>query len=268
MMEMVCLDLDGTLLPPTGPMTERNIECLRDAHKKGVKIVIASGRRFGSIEPHARQLGFNMPIIAYSGAWVKNLDDEEPTIKSNTPWEPTVELIKRLKGNVDLIGIYVDDMLYLDDANEYSERYEKRVSLKAVLVDNLSEHFENKKQDITKMLVVENKTDYLDSIYTQMKKEYAGVLDFVLSWSTFMEVGTVGVSKGGALSVWAEQNSIDLSRSVAFGDQENDLSTFGVCGVSVAMGNATDQVKEMANIVAPPNSEDGVAQVLERMLAC
>jgi len=118
------------------------------------------------------------------------------------------------------------------------------------------------------MLVVENKTDYLDSIYTQMKKEYAGVLDFVLSWSTFMEVGTVGVSKGGALSVWAEQNGIDLSRSVAFGDQENDLSTFGVCGVSVAMGNATDQVKEMANIVAPPNSEDGVAQVLERMLAC
>ena len=94
------------------------------------------------------------------------------------------------------------------------------------------------------------------------------MLDFVLSWSTFMEVGTVGVSKGGALSVWAEQNGIDLSRSVAFGDQENDLSTFGVCGVSVAMGNATDQVKEMANIVAPPNSEDGVAQVLERMLAC
>ena len=82
----------------------------------------------------------------------------------------------------------------------------------------------------------------------------------------FVELTAAGVDKGAALARLAEQLDVPIGRTVAFGDNLNDVPMFRRAGVGVAMGNAVAEVRELADRVAPPNGEDGVAAVLETWL--
>lgn len=80
------------------------------------------------------------------------------------------------------------------------------------------------------------------------------------------DIGPLGTSKGTAAKVLCERLKIPHSATVAFGDADNDLELLELAGTAVAMENATSRVKEVATILAPPNTEDGVAAILERWL--
>ncbi len=268
MISLVCLDLDGTLLPPSGPMSQRTIKTVNRAKEKGIHVVIASGRRFGSVVPHAKMLGFDCPIISYSGCWIRYTNADKPIAAYSAPHRPMVKLLQRLRGRVDLAGLYIDDMLYLDNQNEYSARYENRVDLKAKLVPDLADFLEGSGKDPTRLLMILDDPEKLNKLSNELKIEFEGQLNFVKSWATFLEAGPVGVTKGTSLLLLASHLGINLEQAVAFGDQENDLDMFNVCGLSVAMGNAPLDVQEKAHIVAPSNAEDGVAVVLEKILEC
>ena len=74
------------------------------------------------------------------------------------------------------------------------------------------------------------------------------------------------VSKGAALRKVMQSLGLDSDQVIAFGDSHNDLDLLQIAGTGVAMGNADDEVKAQADVVAAPNTEDGVARVLEAML--
>lgn len=262
------LDLDGTLLSSTDTISQKNIDAVNLAHTKGIKIIIASGRRYSSITPYLSPFDFECPVIAYSGSWIVESPDRKPLVEHKVSWEPVADLARRVKSQVDMIGIYINDTLYLDNQNIFSQRYENRINHRAKLVPDLAFFLESEKIDPTRLLIISDRTDSLDTLYKQVKEIYKGKLEFVKSWPTFLEAGKVGVTKGSSLTLYANLRGLNLKKAVAFGDQENDIPSFQACGMSVAMDNAPAHVKQEAKMTAPSNDEDGVARVLERLMEC
>jgi Cof subfamily protein (haloacid dehalogenase superfamily) len=265
MIDSIVTDLDGTLLSPDGTISVANKAILKKAMDKGIRIILASGRRYISAERFAIELGIDDYIIAYSGAWVKKPSEAEPIIKHEMPCDAAAEYIKLVMGKVDLVGAYVDDTFYVQQCNDALERYEAKSHLKAVEVDDVSDFLLGSKNNPTKIFTLA-KPEILEIIIESMNARFFGKLDFVKSWETYLEVGPVGITKGSALRKLADILNLDLANSVFFGDHDNDIPGMEVCGTSVAMGNATPGVKARADIIAPDNCHDGVAAVLERMI--
>ena len=265
MIELICVDLDGTLLSNEKDISEKNIEILRLAKDKGIEVVLASGRRYGSIHPYTKILGFDCPIIAYSGSYIRYSSEDIPFFHKKMSWEYTAELIDLMIDKVDLIGFYLDDKFHIQEENKRSRMYEYRTSMKSKVVPHLSGFLREIKEDPTRVFIL-SETLGESGLYYELSKHFAGRLDFVSSWSSFLEAGALGVSKGIALRFLAEKYGWNLKNAVAFGDQDNDIPAFDVCGASYAMGNATDLVKEKADFVAPGNQDDGVAVILERLM--
>ncbi len=88
-------------------------------------------------------------------------------------------------------------------------------------------------------------------------------VDAVFSGTTHLEVTRAGVNKGSALRELAAYMGIPLERVVAIGDEQNDISMLRIAGLAVAMGNASGEVKAVADSVAPTNDEGGLAQALQ-----
>ncbi|HOO96991.1 MAG TPA: Cof-type HAD-IIB family hydrolase [Caldisericia bacterium] len=267
MIEAVCLDLDGTLLDDEKSISQRNLDSVRRFRESGRQVILASGRRYGSILPYAAQLGFDCPIIAYSGSLIQHSSENTPCFHKTMQREYAVDVIKSVRGRSDLIGAYINDIFHIDMINESLRAYERRTSMKSIYVPDLVTHLEQSDIDPIRIFILAE-TNIVEELYCSLKGEFDGKLDFVRSWSTFLECGAVGVSKGLALSMVADCCGFDLKHTVAFGDQENDISAFEVCGMSFAMGNASSEVKNRAKAIAPSNVEDGVAVVLERLMVC
>jgi len=268
MISSIILDLDGTLLPPIGGITQRSKRIIQKANIMGISIILCSGRRFGSVKPYADFLEIDCPIIAYSGSWIQHSKEDKPIFTYDISWQSTLRLLDEISFDAEMLGVYIDDLLYLDNENEYSKRYENHISLRSVLVPSLNNFLKETQKNPTKLLITLANPEKLEIMYNKLQQKFAYELDFVRSWETFLEVGKIGISKGSALIHFSKLEGIDLKRAVIFGDQENDIAGFRVCGLSVAMGNAPASVKSHAKYVAPTNGEDGVAQVLEKMLEC
>lgn len=265
MIEAIITDLDGTLLSPDGTISHANKVILRTAIDRGIRVILASGRRYLSAERFAKELDLKDFIIAYSGGWIKRIADSKPIVSFDMPLVESAQYIKLVKNKVDLVGAYIDDTFYIEQKNELLTGYETRSHLKAVEVDDVSDFIMNNGHKPTKIFTLAN-PEILETISAEMTERFLGVLDFVKSWDNYLEVGPAGITKGSALRILAQMTNLNLENSVFFGDQQNDLPAMEVCGISVAMGNATQEVKDRATIVAPDNSQDGVARVLERMI--
>jgi Cof subfamily protein (haloacid dehalogenase superfamily) len=267
MIKLACIDLDGTLLDNGKSISKRNINALREAHKNGVEIVLASGRRYGSILPYAKEIGIDCYIIAYSGSLIQHSQSKTPIFHETMSWQDTVELIGLVANKVGLIGFYIDDIFHIEQENNWSRMYEDRTTMKCKVVPNLISFLHKTKRDPTRIFIL-SETINDGTRYYELNQHFDGRLMFVSSWATFLEAGAPEITKGTSLKVLAEKNSWDLRKGVCFGDQDNDIPMFDVCGMSFAMKNATDRVKRMAQFVAPSNYDSGVAIIIERLMEC
>jgi len=267
MIELACIDLDGTLLNNDKVISQRNINALRKARDNGVNIVLASGRRYGSILPYAKKIGIDCNIIAYSGSMIRHPKSDTPTFHKTMSWQDAAELIRSVNDRVDLVGYYVDDIFHIEKENRWSKNYENRTSMKCKLVPDLAEYLSKQKHDPTRVFIL-SETLEDGKLYYELKNQFEGRLTFVSSWSTFLEAGHVNITKGSSLKLLAQKHNWNLDNAVAFGDQDNDIPAFDVCGISFAMKNAKDNVKDAARFVAPSNADDGVAMIMERLTEC
>jgi hydroxymethylpyrimidine pyrophosphatase-like HAD family hydrolase len=114
-------------------------------------------------------------------------------------------------------------------------------------------------------------TGAIERVVAEMRHGWSERVRFGESFSSLgkrmLTITAAGVDKGAALAVACADMGMATEEVVAFGDAEIDLEMFRVAGHSVAMGQASDHVKAAAGWVTAPNTEDGVAQAVERLLA-
>ena len=201
------------------------------------------------------------PIVCYQGAVVAEADGRfllhEP-IELELAREAIVAVVEAgFPPNV-----YVDDRLYVDRVTSESGRYAnfQQIEIHAVgdLVEWLSE-------PPTKLVCIGD-PDELERLGERLKPLFAGRLWISKSLPYFLEFAAEGVSKASGLAFLAERLGFSPEQTVAFGDGENDLELLEWAGYAVAVGNADERVKAVADWVCPPVSEEGVASVIEALL--
>ena len=241
------------------PRTRAAITATRAA---GIHVVLVTGRMFRSVRRYALEAGIDDPVVCYQGAVVADPVSGNWLRHVPIPLELARETIAALNAEGFGLNCYVDDELYVAEVTPEARRYADFQDLELHPVGDLLEWLD---QPPTKLVVIGD-PDALDGLKQRMLDRFDGRLYISKSLPYFLEFASPDVTKAAGLAFLAEHLGFARQRTVAFGDGENDIELVEWAHFGVAVENADDLVKEVADFVCPSVGEEGVAQVLEAYL--
>lgn len=239
----------------------RTLAALGRARDAGLHVIVVTGRMVKSVRQAIAPAGLHDPVICYQGAVVVDADGtwlrHEPL-----PLELARETIAALAEEGYSPNVYVDDELYVAADTEEARRYGELNRIGFTVVGDLLAWL----SDPPTKLVVVGDPGALDEVEVRMKERLGEREHISKSLPYFLEFAQAGVTKGAGLDFLAEHMGFTREETIAFGDGENDLELVEWAGYGIAVANAHDHVKALADWVCPPVTEEGVAQVLEALL--
>ena len=224
--------------------------------------MLVTGRMFQSVRRYALEAGIEDPVVCYQGAVVAEPVSGRWLRHVPIPLELAREAIAAVNDEGFGLNCYVDDELYVAEITPEARRYADFQNLELHPVGDLLEWLDRRP---TKLVVIGD-PDALDGLKQKVLERFAGRLYIAKSLPYFLEFAAPDVTKAVGLAFLAEQLGFTRERTVAFGDGENDIELVDWAGYGVAVENAHDRVKEVADFVCPSVDEEGVAQVLEAYL--
>jgi Cof subfamily protein (haloacid dehalogenase superfamily) len=259
---LIATDLDGTLLRNDETISERNRQALVRAQGLGLTVVLATGRSPRNLIGIAREAGLDGLAICCNGAMIYDLDQEaiiqHKTLESAVARELIVQLREAMPGVcfcVELGTRIGMEPAYL--------ALRQRPPREPPLVDDALALCSG---PVTK-IIVRHPYLSLEEVLGMTRAGASEAVSVTYSGFAFVEVAAAGVDKGWALEALCEHLNIRAAEVIAFGDMPNDLGMLAWAGHSVAMFNAHPEVLKQAREITVSNMDDGVALVLERLLA-
>jgi Cof subfamily protein (haloacid dehalogenase superfamily) len=268
--KLVVLDIDGTIAGKNNQVNPAVKAAVRAAINQGVRVGIATGRMYQSAVRFHQEIGANVPVMAYQGAWIQ--DPETQQQYRHLQVDPTIaaELIDYFEQPhlpADLsVHVYVDDRLYVKSVQDDTEEYTQRSAVQAHPVADLRSVLGGTAP--TKVLAMHPNVELIASLLQDLKSRYSrDQLHVTTSVPIFLETTNPAVNKGTAIDLIArELLGIDASQVMAIGDNYNDVEMLSYAGWGVAMGNGPQAVQAVADWVAPSVEENGVAVAIERFV--
>lgn len=269
--KMMCIDMDGTLLDDNKNISDRNHEALKMVQEKGIKLVVSTGRLFTSANYYAELIGLKVPVISSNGAYIREKDRDEVIYEAKLDVNKCKEIIKIAYKYGVRICFHTTTSIISTDTDDSTELYKKFNSIlpldgriKIDIVKNWGEAFSKYKDSIIKCVVSTEEYEKLDKI----REEILSIVDVEIASSAInnIEIMDKGVSKGKAVEILSSFYNINREEIICIGDNENDVSMLKFAGLGVAMGNADDKVKSIADYVTDTNNNDGVAKVIEKFV--
>jgi Cof subfamily protein (haloacid dehalogenase superfamily) len=257
--DLIALDLDGTLLGPDDRVSERNQRAIRQALESGVRIVLVTGRGVDLPIRISNELDLNLPVICCHGALTKDFGANRTLVHIPVPLQYAKPMVEFAEGNGLSLAIYSEETfwrlegsrVFMEDMRGPSWREAK------TFADVLHEA-----PTFIRFLGQES--------VEAMQREFGDLpLNFRYeSWGEFVECAVLSreASKRHALQRLCADFQILPERVLAVGDSRNDVPMLRWAGVGVAMGNALPEVKESVRYVTASNADDGVALAIERFL--
>ena len=259
--KLIAADLDGTLRAEQQSFTPRLRDAVRRAQARGVRVVIATGRIYRTAAPFARDLGLTDAIICDHGATIRDVGSGEILFEKKVPLDLARELIERASDDLTVI-VCVEEEFYTPrisaDAQTFVGNYRDHLHV----VPDLARSLRGEPQ---KILFINDEL-VSASLLVELKIRFGGLLQVVQSFPLYVELTHREASKGNAVAWLAKRWNIAREQVIALGDQGNDCSMIEWAGLGVAMGNAIDSVKALADFVAPCAEEDGAAAVIEKFV--
>ena len=267
---IIALDLDGTLLNSNKELSSANLAALERAAAAGIEIVPTTGRFYGGMPQAIRDLPFVRYAITINGAEVADLKTGEVIYKAEIPWEQAVEMMTMLDELPVIYDCYQSNEAFMTaalkehiDTTISSPHYRKMVHELRQPVPELKAFLTERKMGVQKVQFFTKHPDLRLKLMEKMPRQYKD-LCVSSSVSDNVEINQVHANKGEALLALAAHLGLKREQTIAFGDGLNDLSMLKEAGIGVAMANACDEAKNIADWIAPSCDEDGVAQGIYR----
>lgn len=264
--KLIVSDFDGTLIDDNQQIPSAVKSAINGYVENGGIFAVCTGRMLCSILPRVRELGLKGLVIAYQGSVIADIESGKIIKRSGMPYESMVEICRTLEELNRPVNIYADNDLYTDipKDNEFLQLYERIVGVEAEFIDGkISDFVEKKKLFCQKAAVLVNKNER-DGLYNELQKRLGGKFDVTCSASVLVEISPITDNKGEALKFLAEHYNIPIEKTVAAGDNLNDLPMIKVAGVGVAVDNADHRLKAEADFVSVSNNEGALAQIIEK----
>ena len=262
MIKMVVTDIDGTIADKDAIISKKVKESIKKLSDKGIKVVLATGRMFRATYPVLEDLNLNTPIISYQGGFVKEYNGEQKVLYAKyTDVSKAHEVIDYFRANNIHINIYVNDVLYVENDDEYIKKYIENRNIVYTVVDDL------KKIDmhgLHKVLGIDKNPEKIIYVTEELKEKYKDELYIIRSTPYFCEVSNLEASKAASLCFLRDYWGFKRDEVLAIGDQDNDIDMIQAAGVGVAMGNGTPKLKQAADFITKSIDEDGFSYAMEK----
>ena len=275
----VAVDIDGTLTDPNFQVSARNLAALRAAHRSGVKIILATGRRHDYAMPIAQEIGVPLLLISSNGALMRS-SEGETLYTDRLSAETARKLVRHMddfRGHAVLTfdrpaNVHGNNSLVLETADELNKTVSRWLEVNRPYVKIVSPLEDALQEEDPLQAMYCGRVARMEE--AQLRLRQAGFLDEITILKTqydhrdlcILDILTHNCSKGHALRRWAELEGISREQIMAIGDNYNDLEMLEFAGLAVVMGNASEELKQNGWRVTASNAENGVAQALEQIL--
>lgn len=268
MIKLVAIDMDGTLLNSKKELLEETKQYFKNFHNKNTEtlLVLCTGRPESGIRPYLKDLGYleeNHYIISQNGANIyesqtgKRVMDAFVDSAAIQKW---IELGK--KHGISVMGAGVDYYYSFDeDPTEWMEFDVKLVSGKLKRIPTK----ESLNTDFYKILLMGDE-EQLNEFETYIPEAWRDEFYVVRSQKYLVEVLTKGVNKAFGLEKLAKELNIQPSEIAAIGDAANDIEMLEYAGLAIAMGNGSEEVKAISDIVTDTNENNGVIKAINKLI--
>lgn len=263
-------DLDGTLLRDDKSLSPANQAALERAAAGGCQVVVATGRLLRAVPQVLLDLPFLRYFILMNGAQVLDRATGEVLYRCEIPLETArrvFDLVEPLDCTVDCFqndrGIMA--RRYYDHLDYYIPHLPSRIMAQRnrTPVDDLWAAVQAGGDTVQKIQMYFPRQELRPRVSDLLRREVPELIQGI-SLPGNLELNAAGASKGIALEKLCQVLGLDPRDAIAFGDGTNDLSMLQTAGMGVAMANAAPETLAAADLLAPSNQEDGVAQVLSR----
>jgi len=258
MYKILALDLDGTLLNSQhviNPRLRNKIQALKDV----IHIVLVTGRHHTAAQPYHRELGLDTPIICCNGTYIFDYSNNHVIERNSISKHHAREFIRIAEANCFKLVMYTKEAMlysrtmpidYMAHLKAWADGYEKNLRPNIRCVDNFLDELD--KTEYIWKFVIEgsdlSKFDQLDFV----KMYFSGER----SWVDRIDYSNRGNSKGCALARYVKFLGYNSTQVVAVGDNHNDISMFDYAGLSIAMLNADEVVKQSAKRTTSADNND------------
>ena len=274
--DLVAVDLDGTLLRSDGSICMRSAEAIMEATEKGVKVVLCSGRAPRSMMKIYEALGLKTVMIAHNGALIHDPVASRMIAHETMPGalaKQVIEVARTVEPHV-AAAVEVDGRCYTDTTTRRGKKggaaqtsgggvAELALPPEASMEDAAGALNEVLHRAVTKVMFV-GTSDVLGGIQMSLQARLSPKVGFAFSDVRLLQIVRGDVDKATALEKVAALYGVPRQGVMAIGDAPNDMGMLGWAGLGVAVMNAWPEVRQSAHFVCASNDDEGVAKALQR----
>ncbi len=257
-------DMDGTLLLNDSTVSPAMQSALKTATDNGHRVVLTSGRPLDSILEVKDKFGLNfknMWIIANNGSVIYNCDKKEYIFKKKLPIDIVLKVMELCEEAGIHAHVYTDKDIVGTVEDEELAFYRSKIHLPFILTDDLRKTIPDGSFKVE--IIALNDYPALVELRKVIEAKLGDVVDAVFSNTMYLEILPKGISKGNALLTLEKYLPVAHYNTYASGDAPNDLSMIEAAGVGVAMANAQQCVKDVADIVTKEdNNHNGLIEII------
>ncbi len=263
---LIVSDFDGTLVKEDGSIDEINKKAIAKYIAAGGKFAISTGRMPAGILSRAKELGLKGMVSCCQGSIIMDIESGEVILQGRIPLDTTIKICQKMEDNGLHIHVY-DLWEYYSNMNDDALKlYEKAVKSKANIIADMpiSQFVKEKGLCSYKVLAMVRAEDNERIMNTLAKEDFAGC-ELTKSADYLVEVINNTYSKGTAVEFLANYYDIPLEKTIAIGDQLNDLPMIEKAGVGIAVKNADKRLKKKADYICERTNEEGaIGEIIEK----
>lgn len=268
--KLVGIDLDETLLRHDKTISERTIDILNKLTNAGVHIVPITGRPFTGMPEQLLKIDKIKYAVCSNGAQIIDIHTGEKLFSNVISNENANKIIDLLKEKDCRFEVFCDNTGYIEQEEydfyikEFADTpFGNYVLSTRKVVESQKAIFSDKTKCADDFFIICKNEEQREKLFTQLGT--INNIQFCKFADKYLEITSKNADKGSGLKTVCSYLGIDLKNTITFGDDANDIKLLQTAGISVAMGNAIDQVKAVADIVTLSNDHDGVAYILEQI---
>ncbi len=264
---LIVSDFDGTLLTNSHTVPQKVKSAIDEYVNAGGIFAVCTGRMLASILPQVRALGLKGLVAAYQGTVIADIESGKIIKNGGFSLEQAEEVCAVLEGRGEPINVYADNIMYTDlpEDNELLNIYEKITGIYAQFVHGCKmSEFVRKNRLYCQKIVSVIMPDKKLPLYNYLVEKLGDRYEVTYSASVLVEVSPKGDDKGQALKYLANHYNVPIEKTVAVGDNLNDLPMIKAAGIGVAVDNAVPELKREASVVCASCNEGGVAEIIEK----
>ena len=269
--KMLVTDFDNTLLRTDHTILDKTWKAIKEFERRGGKFVICTGRMLSTILVTVKPFDLHGEIIAFQGGVVADLDTGDILLKKYVNPDEALSLLKDLEAAGYYIQIYSNGDYFVNRYTKRTQRYyEANAHLMPIVIgENVSEYVQKNNLKLDKIVFGLDDDglvtyDEVQPVMTAFDKKYGGRLVFNSSNTLLIEAVSAGCTKGEAVEFVANRHGIAREEVICMGDALNDASMIEWAGLGVAVENATDDLKALADEITVSCDDDAVGYILNK----